>query len=149
MQDRWFEDFTVGDELVSPSKTITEAEIIDWAFKFDPQPFHMDKVAAEKHMYGGLIASGWLLSAITFRLFMMTNPWGEASLGSPGVDELRWHKPVRPNDTVHVVVRVTGSRSSRSKPDRGIVNMAWEVHNQHDETVMTMTSVQLLRRRPA
>jgi acyl dehydratase len=109
----------------------------------------MDKVAAADHMYGGLIASGWLLGAVSFRLFMMTNPWAEASLGSPGVDELRWVKPVRPGDTIHVVVTVTDKRPSRSKPDRGVVNMAWAVRNQDGEAVMTMTSVQLLRRRPA
>lgn len=148
MQERWYEDFNVGDELISPGKTITEAEIIDWAFRYDPQAFHMDKEAAKAHMYGGLIASGWLLGSIAFRLFMMTNPFGEASLGSPGCDELRWLAPVRPEDTIHVVVRVTDTRLSRSKPDRGIVSMDWAVANQRGETVMTMKSVQLLRRRP-
>jgi len=149
MDERWFEDFAVGDEFVSPAKTITEAEIVDWAFRYDPQPFHMDKQAAGAHMYGGLIASGWLLGAVAFRLFMMTNPWGAASLGSPGCDALRWVKPVRPDDTIHVVVTVTEARPSRSKPDRGVVNMAWDVRNQDGDTVMTMQSVQLLRRRPA
>ena len=148
MQGRWYEDFTVGDEIVSPGKTITESEIIDWAFRYDPQAFHMDKVAAADHMYGGLIASGWLLGSVAFRLFMMTNPFGEASLGSPGCDELRWLTPVRPDDTIHVVVRITDARLSRSKPDRGIVGMDWAVRNQHGETVMTMKSVQLVRRRP-
>ncbi len=90
MSDRWFEDFKVGDQIVSSGKTLTEAEIIDWAFHFDPQPFHMDKVAAEEHMYGGLIASGWMLGTYAFRLFTMANPWApEASLGSPGIEGLR------------------------------------------------------------
>lgn len=149
MREGWFEDFAVGDEIRSPGKTITEAEIVDWALTYDPQPFHMDKEAAAKHMYGGLIASGWMLGAISFRLFIMTNPFGEASLGSPGCDQLRWLQPVRPDDTIHVVVTVTETRPSRSKPDRGVVTMDWAVRNQNDETVMTMQSIQLLLRRPA
>ena len=149
MDGRWFEDFKVGDQIVSPGKTITEAEIIDWAFHFDPQPFHMDKVAAESHMYGGLIASGWMLGTYTFRLFTMANPWApNASLGSPGLEELRWVRPVRPGDTIHVVVTITDARPSRSKPDRGVVELDWQVLDQNDETAMTMRSIQLLKRRP-
>jgi len=148
MDGRWFEDFKVGDEIVSPGKTLTEAEIIDWAFHFDPQPFHMDKVAAEAHMYGGLIASGWMLGTYSFRLFIMTNPWApEASLGSPGLEELRWVRPVRPGDTIHVVVTIADARVSRSKPDRGVVVLDWQVRDQNGETAMTMRSIQLLKRR--
>ncbi len=148
MSDRWYEDFKVGDRIVSPGKTVTEAEIIDWAFRFDPQPFHMDKLAAEEHMYGGLIASGWMLGTYAFRLFTMANPWApEASLGSPGIDGLRWIRPVRPDDTIHVVVTITDCRLSASKPDRGVVGMDWQVLDQNDEVAMTMRSIQLLRRR--
>ncbi len=150
MGDRWYEDFKVGEQIVSPGKTITEPEIIDWAFRFDPQPFHMNKIEAEAHMYGGLIASGWMLGTYAFRLFMMANPWApEASLGSPGLDELRWLRPVRPGDTIHVVVTITDSRPSASKPDRGVVGLNWEVRDQDEVTAMTMRSVQLLRRRAA
>lgn len=148
MREGWYDDFKVGDEIRSPGKTITESEIIDWALKFDPQPFHMDKEAATKHMYGGLIASGWMIGSLSFRLFVMTNPFGEASLGSPGLDKLRWLKPVRPGDTIHVVVTVSETRVSRSKPDRGVMTMDWAVKNQHGDTVMTMQSIQLLLRRP-
>ena len=149
MSDKWFEDFKVGDKIVSPGKTVTEAEIINWAFQFDPQPFHMDKVAAEDHMYGGLIASGWMLGTYSFRLFMLANPWApEASLGSPGVDNLRWVRPVRPNDTIHVEVTISDCRLSASKPDRGVVGMDWQLLDQAGEIVMTMQSIQLLRRRP-
>ena len=149
MSDRWYEDFKVGDKIVSPGKTLTEAEIIDWAFRFDPQPFHMDKVAAEDHMYGSIIASGWMLGTYCFRLFMMTNPWApDASLGSPGMDELRWIRPVRPGDTIHAEVAIVDSRPSASKPDRGVVYMDWKLHDQHGETAMTMRSIQLLKRRP-
>ena len=149
MHEGWFEDFKVGDEIRSPGKTITESEIIDWALKYDPQPFHMDKEAAAQHMYGGLIASGWLVGALAFRLFISNNPFGEASLGSPGCDALRWRLPVRPGDTIHVLITIAETRPSRSKPDRGIVTMDWSVRNQRDEIVMTMQSIQLLLRRPA
>ena len=150
MSGRWFEDFKVGDQIVSPGKTLTEAEIIDWAFHFDPQPFHMDKVAAEAHMYGGLIASGWMLGTYALRLFTMANPRApEASLGSRGIEGLRWIRPVRPDDTIHVVVTITDSRLSESKPDRGVVGMDWEVLDQNDEVAMTMRSIQLLKLRPA
>ena len=110
----------------------------------------MDKVAAEAHMYGGLIASGWMLGTYAFRLFTMANPWApEASLGSPGIEGLRWIRPVRPDDTIHVVVTITDSRLSESKPDRGVVGMDWEVLDQNDEVAMTMRSIQLLKLRPA
>ncbi|MBT5195725.1 MAG: MaoC family dehydratase [Rhodospirillaceae bacterium] len=149
MTDRWYEDVKVGEKIISPGKTLTEAEIINWAFQFDPQPFHMDKVAAEEHMYGGLIASGWMLGTYSFRLFLLTQPWAEeASLGSPGIDDLRWVRPVRPGDTIHVEVTVTDSRPSASKPDRGIVGLDWQLRDQNDEIAMTMRSIQLLRRRP-
>ena len=148
MNGRWFEDFKVGDKIISPGKTITEAEIIDWAFRFDPQPFHMDKNAAAEHMYGGLIASGWMLGTYSFRLFMLANPWETtASLGSPGMDEVRWIRPARPGDTLHVEVTITDSRPSSSKVDRGIVSLGWQLLNQNDELLMSMKSIQLLRRR--
>ena len=148
MSGRWFEDFKVGDKIISPGKTITEAEIIDWAFRFDPQPFHMDKNAAAEHMYGGLIASGWMLGTYSFRLFMLANPWeATASLGSPGMDEVRWIKPARPGDTLRVEVTITDSRLSSSKVDRGIVSLGWQLLNQNDELLMSMKSIQLLRRR--
>jgi acyl dehydratase len=145
---RWYEDFDVGETFVSPGKTMTESEIVDWAFRFDPQPFHMDKEAARDHMYGGLIASGWMLTTHAFRLFMAVNPFDGSSLGSPGCDALRWLVPVRPGDTIRTIARITGMRTSRSKPDRGLIDLNWEVRNQHDETVMRMTSVQRVARRP-
>ena len=148
MSGRWFEDFKVGDKIISPGKTITEAEIIDWAFRFDPQPFHMDKNAAAEHMYGGLIASGWMLGTYSFRLFMLANPWETAaSLGSPGIDEVRWIRPARPGDTLHVEVTITDCRPSSSKVDRGIVSLGWQLSNQKNELIMSMKSIQLLRRR--
>lgn len=149
MAGRWYEDFTVGEEIRSPGKTLTEAEIVEFGFRYDPQPFHIDKQAADASIYGGLIASGWHIGSVAFRLLTMTDVLGEASLGSPGIDELRWLKPVRPNDTLTTVVRITEMRPSRSKPDRGIVVMAYRIVNQDEETVMTMQALQLIRRRDA
>lgn len=149
MRQRWFEDFAVGDEFRSPGLTLTEADIIDFAWRYDPQPIHIDRTAAEKGIYGGLIASGWHLGSVMFRLFMMNNPFGEASLGSPGADELRWQRPGRPGDTVHTVARVLVVRPSQSRADRGLVTVHYELRNQQDEVVMSMKAVQLVRRRPA
>jgi len=149
MSGRWFEDFKVGDQIVSPGKTLTEAEIIDWGFRFDPQPFHMDKEAAAEHMYGGLIASGWMLGTYSFRLFMLANPWETAaSLGSPGMDEVRWVRPARPGDTLRVEVTITDTRPSSSKPDRGVVGLGWRLLDQNDDLIMSMKTIQLLRFRP-
>ena len=149
MSEIWFESFTVGQEFRTPGKTISEAEVLDFAFQYDPQPIHMDKTAAEKGLYGGLIASGWQTTAVGFRLFMALNPFGNASMGSPGVDELRWLKPVRPGDTIRMTAKVFEVKASRSKPDRGIVNLTYTILNQDDEAVMTLKAAQLMRRRPS
>ncbi len=149
MENGWFEDFAVGRVFRTPGKTLSEAEMLQWAFAYDPQPFHMDKVAAGRSVYGGLIASGWLLGTIAFRLFTALRPFApEASLGSPGVDEIRWRAPVRPGDTVCVVVTVVDRRMSRSNPDRGIVQMDWEMLNQREEVVLTMRGPVFVRPRP-
>jgi acyl dehydratase len=149
MQGLYFEDYTVGQVIRTPAATISEAQILDFALQYDPQPFHLDKRAAEQSIYGGLIASGWQTMAIAFRLVTMTNILAGTSLGSPGIDELRWVKPVRPGDTLHVELTVDELRPSRSKPDRGIVVLAYAIRNQTDETVMTLKALQLVRRRPA
>lgn len=150
MDDGWYEDFAVGTVFRTPGKTLSEAEILQWAFAYDPQPFHMDRVVAERSVYGGLIASGWQLGTLAFRLFTALRPFApEASLGSPGVDEIRWLAPVRPGDTVRVVVTVVNQRVSRSDPERGIVQMEWEMHNQREEVVLTMRGPIFVRPRPA
>ena len=149
MDDGWFEDFEVGRVFRSPGKTLTEAEIVGWAFQYDPQPFHMDREAAERSIYGGLIASGWQTGSLAFRLFMETKPFAPgASLGSPGLDRLEWLRPVRPGDTLRVVVRVADRRESKSKPDRGIVHLDFEMLNQRGEAVLAMRSTGFVRRRP-
>jgi acyl dehydratase len=148
VKPRYFEDFAPGDRLVTPGITLTEANIIDFGLRFDPQPIHIDKLAAEKGFYGGLIASGWQVGALAFRMVWQSGFLYGGSLGSPGVDELRWLKPVRPGDTIAVEAHVTGKRLS-SKGDRGYVNVDYAVKNQSGETVMSMKSVQLVAVRTA
>jgi acyl dehydratase len=147
--DIYFEDFTPGREFGTESVTLTEGQIIDFARSYDPQPFHLSVEGAKETIYGGLIASGFQTMALTFRLFAQTGALAAGSLGSPGVDELRWPRPVRPGDTLRATVRVLDRRPSATKPDRGIVRLGWTTLNQRGEPVFTMTSVQLVRTRPA
>jgi acyl dehydratase len=147
MDDLYFEDFTPGREFRTEGVTVTESQILDFALAFDPQPFHLDAEAAKGTIFGGLIASGFHTMALTFRLFAQTRALVACSLGSPGVDELRWLRPVRPGDTLRATVQVVEQRPSTSKPDRGIVRLHWTAVNQRNEPVLTMVSMQLLKRR--
>jgi acyl dehydratase len=147
--DIYFEDFTPGREFHTEGVTITEGAIIDFAMTFDPQPFHLNVEAAKASIYEGLIASGFQTMALTFRLFIQTRALAACSLGSPGVDEVRFLRPVRPGDTLRATVEVLDQRPSTSKPDRGIVRLHWTTLNQRGEPVLTLTSMQLVRRRPA
>ena len=133
----WAEDFTPGLEFRSPGATITEAQIIDFALQYDPQPFHIDKTAAEASIYGGLISSGFMTMGIAFRLFQSMAVLNPSSQGAPGMDEIRWHKPVRPGDTIRTVATVMENRRSKSRPQLHIVKWNWEVFNQKDELVMS------------
>lgn len=148
MKPRYFEDFAAGDRVVTQGITLTEANIIDFGLRFDPQPIHIDKIAAEQGFYNGLIASGWQIAALSFRLFWQSGFIYGGSLGSPGVEELRWLKPVRPGDTIFVEAAVTQTRLS-SKGDRGYVGVSYAVKNQKGETVLTMTGTQILALRPS
>jgi acyl dehydratase len=148
MSDLYFEDFTVGRQFRTPRATVTDTAILDFARRFDPQPFHLDVEAAQHTPFGGLIASGIHTIALTFSLFLETGAIAACSLGSPGLDEVRWLSPVRPGDTLRVIAEVSAARPSASKADRGIVTLAYKTLNQRDETVMTLKSHQLLRRRP-
>lgn len=127
----------------------TESEIIDFGKRYDPQVFHIDPVAAASTPAGGLIASGWQTAGLAMRMLVDNYISKVASLVSPGIDELRWTKVVRPNDVLRVRVTVLEARRSRSKPDRGVVNSKVEVLNQHGETVMTMRGMNLLLCRSA
>ena len=148
MTDLYLEDFKPGDRFESRGRTVSEAEIIDFALRYDPQPIHIDAEAAKRSPYGGLIASGFHTMGMAFRLAWDTGVLSACSLGSPGIDEVRWLKPVRPGDTLRTVVEIVDARPSASKPDRGVCRIRYDVFNQNDEQVMTMTAVQIVARRP-
>lgn len=143
----WFEDFAPGQSFETRGATLSEAQILDFAMAWDPQPFHLDRAAAEASPYGGLIASGWQTLLVSFRLILATGLFDAASLGSPGVEALRWLKPVRPGDTLRARGEVLETRPSRSKQDRGSAIIAYETLNQRDEVVMDWRCTHLLRRR--
>lgn len=127
---------------------MTEADIISYALAYDPQPFHIDAEAAAKSAYGGLIASGQHTFGVGWRMFLQEGLFKACSMGSPGVDELRWTAPVRPGDTIYTEAEVLEKRPSGSKPDRGILRMGYRMVNQREETVLTMSIVHILAKRP-
>jgi len=142
--DRYFEDYIPRDIHEFGSVIAEEDEMIAFARRFDPQPFHTDLVAAKQSIFGGLIASGWYTAGLMMRLYVDHYLSHVASLSSPGVDELRWLKPVRPGDAISIRITITETKRSRSKPDRGIVHSHIEVLNQKGEIVMSMKGVNLL-----
>jgi acyl dehydratase len=147
-QDKYhWEDFKAGETITMGSFSLSEADIIEFARRYDPQPFHIDKAAADRSFYGGLIASGWHTCCAVMRLMCDSYLLESASLGSPGIDELRWLKPVRPGDVLTAQRTILESRASSSKPDMGIVKSKWEIFNQRDECVMSMSGLQMFSRR--
>ena len=150
MYNWYFDDLTPGARFESLGKTLSEAEILDFAFQYDPQPFHIDIEYAEAGPYGGLIASGVQTIAIALRMMVQARVFApEIVMGSPGVEELRWLQPVRPGDTIRSTGEILETRVSRSKPERGLVRYRLDVLNQRDDVVMTMTSTTIMQREPA
>jgi acyl dehydratase len=145
---RYFEDFKPGEVIELGSWTIAKEEIIAFARQFDPQVFHVDEDAARQTMFGGLIASGWHTGSLVMRLFYDGVIKDAASLGSPGIDEMRWIKPVRPGDSLAGRLTVTECIPSRSKPDRGIIRTLLELRNQHGDLVVSIKGMNLIGRRP-
>jgi acyl dehydratase len=144
-----FEDLEVGKVVECGEHTFTHEEIVKFAEQFDPQPFHVDDAAAAASPYGGLIASGWHTCAVMMGLLVRNRFPESTSMGSPGVDEIRWLKPVRVGDTIRMTTSVLDKRLSSSKPDRGIVSTEWVGINQYGETVITVRSKALFGlRRP-
>ena len=148
MKDRFFEDFSVGDTFTTGGITFTESMIVDFAVAYDPQPFHLNAEAAKAGPFGGLIASGFQTLALGFRQVLDLGLLRGGSMGSPGMDELRWTRPVRPGDTIRAKGEVVEVKPSGSKPDRGTVRIRYALVNQADETVMTMSCMHILKRRP-
>ncbi len=146
--DRYLEDYVVGDVHRFGHIAVEEEEVIAFARRFDPQSFHTDAEAARHGPFGGLIASGWHTAGLMMRLLTEHFLSSVASLGSPGIDELRWLKPVRPGDVLSLRVTVREVVPSRSKPDRGLVRTFIEVIDQSDAVVMTLVAMILFTRRP-
>jgi acyl dehydratase len=151
MSLRYFEDFQVMGDGVSVdigSHVFSAEDIIEFARTYDPQPMHTDPERARSSIYGGLIASGWHTAATYMRLLVDSVIVGAESLGSPGVENLRWLRPVRPGDTLRGRFTVLEARTSQSRPDRGIVRSRGEMVNQNDEVVMEVEAVNFFARRP-
>jgi acyl dehydratase len=146
---KYLEDFPVGVRRELGSKFVDEEEVIRFAREFDPQPFHIDKAAAAEGFYGGVIASGWHTCSMTMRIMVDRYLIDTAALGSPGIDELRWLRPVRPGDTLTVYSTVQEVVHSKSKPDRGIISTLTEVENQSGELVLTMRGKTMMKKREA
>ena len=144
---RFFEDYRPGAIFDLGSLSSSEPEMIEFARSFDPQYIHIDPVAASAGPHGGIIASGWHTISMMMRLFV-TEFLDRSNIGSPGVDEVRWMKPVRPGDTLKISVTVEEARVSKSKPDRGLVTSRVNVVNQAGEPVTSMKVVNLILRRP-
>jgi acyl dehydratase len=140
MSAAYFEDFHVGDRFRSASQVITESEMIEYACRYDPQPFHTDPEAAKDSVFGGLVASGWLTAVITLRLMIQSEFQIAGGTIGLGVEELRWPRPVRPGDALHVETEVLDTRLSHSHPERGVVRVRNTTFNQAGEIVLTMVT---------
>ena len=142
-----FEDFSVGDTFVTEEVEVTAEDIVEYARRYDPQPFHLDPEAARESIYGGLIASGFHIFSMAFGAIARTGIFEGGGQGSPGIHDVRWVSPARPGDTLHTGIEVLDKRLSRTRADRGYVTMRFDTRNQHGDLVATYTSNQILLRR--
>jgi acyl dehydratase len=142
-----WEDFVVGSVATYGPRRITREEILAFAVEFDPQPMHADEEAARATMLGGLVASGWHTCALAMRMMADGFVLKSASMGSPGVEELRWRKPVRPGDSLTLRATVTDMRPSGSRPGMGFIRFSYEMLDQSDDCVMTLVSTMMIARR--
>lgn len=148
LKERWFQDYAAGEVFEFGSHLVTAHEIIAFATRYDPQPFHVDAAAAAESHFGGLVASGWMTGAVLMRLMCDHFIPAASAMGSPGVEHLSWLRPVRPGDRLHARVTVLATRQSRSKPDRGTLTLRQEALNQNDEVVMVQEGIAMFRLRP-
>lgn len=142
-----FEDFVVGGGWSTGGYTFSESEVIDFAFRYDPQPFHIDAEAARASIWGGLIVSGFHTLSVAFRLVYQSGPLNPHNIGGKGIDTVRWHRAVRPGDTIRVAVEVLSAAPSSRQPDRGTVVLRYSVANQHGEVVLTADFLHVVARR--
>lgn len=145
---RTFEDFPVGTEMDLGTFSLTAEEIIDFGSRFDPQPFHTDPVAAAAGPFAGLIASGWHTVSMVMRLYVDRMLAGTDSRGSPGIEQLRWWRPVRPEEAISVRLRVIDARPSATAKGRGTLTLEWQARNGSDDLVLTMTGRGMFGIRP-
>lgn len=143
----YFEDFSTDWTAEYGPRRVTREEMIGFAAQYDPQPMHLDEEAARHTMLGGLAASGWHSCCIMMKMIADGLLLDTASMGAPGIEEVKWLKPVRPGDSLTVRGKVLWTRGSQSKPDRGFVNFHWEVSNDRGERVMTLVCPQMILRR--
>lgn len=146
-EGRFLDDFKEGEVFRTEGITVTESEIIGFAMRYDPQAFHLDVTAASKSPYGGLIASGFHTLSVCFRMFIQKGVIAACSIGSPGIDEVRWLAPVRPGDTLRTETEVLEIKPSSSKPDRGILRLRYVGINQRGEKVISFILNHLLLRK--
>ncbi len=144
----YFEDFHVGQQIDCGERTVSEEEIVAFARQFDPQPFHVDRAAAGDSIYGGVIASGWHTCSLMMRMVVDAMMCDASSMGSPGLDGVRWLRPLRGGDTIRVRYLTTAVKASTTKPDRGVVWSRWSAANQHGEDVCTIDGMGMFGRRP-
>ena len=143
----WWEDFPVGHVREFGGLLVMREAVLDFARAYDPQPFHLDDEAAKASLFGRIAASGWHTCAMAMRMMCDAYLLESAALGSPGVENLRWHKPVFPGDTLGVRLTVLEARPSASRPEVGLVKSHWDVSNQHGEIVLSMQGWGMYRRR--
>ena len=144
---RYLEDFAPGMSFEFGDRLVTADEIVAFAVEYDPQPFHLDPEAGRATHFGGLVASGWQTAGFMMRMLVDNMLSPQTSLGSPGLDELRWLKPVRPGDRLRVKVHILEVKPSRSRPEMGTIRQSMEVLNHRDEVVMSMFTVGMIRSR--
>ncbi|MCR9213840.1 MAG: MaoC family dehydratase [Proteobacteria bacterium] len=148
MSKLYFEDIKIGDKTEFGSKLVTKEEILEFAEEFDPQPFHLDEEAATNSIYGGIIASGWHTGGMLMRMMVDNMVNHRAGLGSPGFDDLRWIRPVRPGDRLRFESTVIEARKSKSRPDMGIIRAQVYLYNQNDEKVFAVKTIGMMKTRP-
>ena len=148
MDDLYFEDFHDGRKFESPTMTLSENDIIEFGKIYADLPYHTDPEAAKNSMWGGLVAPGYQTASLTFGLFVRTGVFKACGLGSPGIDKLRWLKPVLAGDTLHVIAEIVEISPAQTDKGRDAIRMSYQTINQKDEPVLTLTSLHFVKRRP-
>ncbi len=148
MDDLYFEDFYVGQVIESAATTLSEDDIIAFGERYAHLPYHTDRDAAKESMWGGLVAPGYQTASLTFGLFIDTGTFRACGMGSPGIDKLRWLKPVRAGDTLRVIAEIVEVSPAKTDGGRDAIRISYRTLNQDDDAVMTLSSLHFVRRRP-